>query len=79
MQIGLLTLLKALWKRMWLVILAVLLCGAAAASLLTQAATILAAPMLIPAMRENTRLMLQAILLRDVLPRRETADNAKSS
>ena len=29
MQIGLLTLLKALWKRMWLVILAVLLCGAA--------------------------------------------------
>lgn len=53
--------------------------GAAAASLLTQAATILAAPMLIPAMRENTRLMLQAILLRDVLPRRETADNAKSS
>ena len=53
--------------------------GAAAASLLTQAATILAAPMLIPAMRENTRLMLQAILLRDVLPRRETANNAKSS
>ena len=32
MQIGLLTLLKALWKRMWLVILAVLLCGAAGKS-----------------------------------------------
>lgn len=44
--------------------------GAATASLITQVATILIAPMLIPAMRENTRLMVQAILLRDVLPKK---------
>ncbi len=45
--------------------------GAAVASLVTQIATTVLLPWLIPALRPNARLMLDAIRLHDIFPRRE--------
>ena len=42
--------------------------GAAAASLVTQIATVVLLPALIPQLRPNAKLMLEALLLKDVLP-----------
>lgn len=42
--------------------------GAAAASLVTQIATIFVFPPLLPDLRPNAKMMLDAILLKDVLP-----------
>jgi len=44
--------------------------GAALASLLTQASTVVVLPLLIKPLRPNARLMLDAVLLRDVLPKK---------
>ena len=46
--------------------------GAAAASLITQMSTTLLLPALIRPLRPNAKLMLDAIVLRDVLPKRQT-------
>ena len=42
--------------------------GAAGASLITQISTIFLFPMLVPSLRRNTKLILEAIMLKDVLP-----------
>lgn len=44
--------------------------GAAAASLVTQISTTVLLPALIPALRSNARLMLEAVLLKDVFPKK---------
>nr|MBQ8244945.1 flippase [Oscillospiraceae bacterium] len=46
--------------------------GAAAASLVTQISTVALLPLVIPPLRPNARLMLEALLLRDVLPGKRT-------
>ena len=43
------------------------ICGAAAASLITQISTIFVFPMIIAPLRENTKLIFEAILLQDIL------------
>ena len=45
--------------------------GAAAASLITQTSTTILLPALIRPLRPNTKLMLDAVLLRDILPERQ--------
>ena len=45
--------------------------GAGLASLITQILTSIGIPALIPALRPNVKLMLQAIALKDVLPQRK--------
>lgn len=48
--------------------------GAAAASLVTQIATAVVLPAMIPALRPNVKLMAEAVLLRDVLPKPNDTD-----
>ena len=45
--------------------------GAAFASLLTQILSSIVFPALLPAMRPNTKLMLSAVMLRDVFPKKK--------
>ena len=49
--------------------------GAAAASLITQIATIVLLPALIRPLRPNSKLMLDAILLRGVFPKQKSRGN----
>lgn len=46
--------------------------GAAVASLVTQIATAVVLPAMIPALRPNVKLMVEAVLLRDVLPEKKS-------